>query len=252
MIARLSAITACLAAGHAVLSGLFWLLLAVPESNLAMLIASVLIVLLMITVFGWVEGLGVLAWHTTVPARELPRRVARLMPWVWLAGLVFLVVATLVSGLSGAWFRHRGEIDAWLMLHFNVTETNRIHALAQWVLLFVTYVLGVSLAVALVEGRVRDGATSAARATWLRAAVSPVRLILLTGIWLLFLWLPWRAVDWRPKGLAPNWQEVAFVAVKLGVLFLVANVGWALVLGLGRAQAVGFKAENPASKPAEP
>lgn len=252
MIARLSAITACLAVGHAALSGLFWLLLSVPESNIAMLIASALIVLLMIGVFGWVEALGVLAWHTTRPARELPRRALHLMPWVWLAGLVFLLVATLVSALSGTWFGHRGEIDAWLMLHFNVTETGRIHGLAQWVLLFLTYVLGLSLAVALVEGRVGEGVRTAARATWLRAAVSPVRLLLLTGIWLLFLWLPWRAVDWRPKGLAPNWQEVAFVAVKLGVLYVVANVGWALVLGLAASPAPSVKADGSTPTPTRP
>jgi hypothetical protein len=40
MIARLSAITAWLTVGHALLAALFWLLLTVPESNVVMLGAS--------------------------------------------------------------------------------------------------------------------------------------------------------------------------------------------------------------------
>jgi len=51
MTSRLFAITAWLASGHAVLFGLFWLLLAIPESNVAMLVASALIVVLMIVLF---------------------------------------------------------------------------------------------------------------------------------------------------------------------------------------------------------
>jgi hypothetical protein len=40
-------------------------------------------------------------------------------------------------------------------------------------------------------------------------------------------------VDWRPAWLAPNWQETTFVVLKLGTLYLLANIGWALVLGSG-------------------
>jgi hypothetical protein len=57
---------------------------------------------------------------------------------------------------------------------------------------------------------------------------------MLTGILVVFLWLPWQGVAWRPAWLSPNWQETVFVTAKLGVLFLVAKVGWALALGVGR------------------
>jgi hypothetical protein len=234
MIARLSAITAALAVGHAILSGLFWLLLSVPESNVVMLAASTLVVFLMVLVFGWVEGLGLIGWNTALPARQLPRRAFRAMPHVWLATLLFLGVAYLVSLLSATWVGHRGEIDAWLILHFGLSETGRLHGLAGWALLFLTYGVGLSLALALAETLIDGGVRAAASATWLRTAFSPLRLLTVAVLMLIFLRLPWLAVGWRPAWIAPNWQETAFVSVKLGVLFLLANIGWALALGVGR------------------
>jgi hypothetical protein len=40
-------------------------------------------------------------------------------------------------------------------------------------------------------------------------------------------------VFWRPKGLPATWLEPAFVLVKLAVIYLLANIGWALVLRAG-------------------
>jgi len=49
-------ITAWLLAGHAILGGLYWLLLQVPESNAFMLAASVLVVMGGLAWFGYVES----------------------------------------------------------------------------------------------------------------------------------------------------------------------------------------------------
>ena len=62
---------------------------------------------------------------------------------------------------------------------------------------------------------------------------SPSVDAVLAGILAVFFWLPWQAVDWRPSWLAPDWQETTFVVLKLGVLYLLANLGSALVLGSG-------------------
>jgi hypothetical protein len=70
-------------------------------------------------------------------------------------------------------------------------------------------------------------------ARWLRDAVSLRRLLTLAGILVVFFWLPWLAAAWRPAWLAPNWQETTFVVLKLGGLYLLANLGSALVLGSG-------------------
>jgi hypothetical protein len=233
MIRRLSFVTAWLAAGHALLFALFWLLLSVPESNVAMLIASALVVALLSFAFAVVEGGALAAWGTETRLRDLPRRALAALPGVWLGAIVFAAVWLLTSQAGGWWQDHRGEIDAWLMAQFGSPETGRLHAAAGWVFAFLSYVVGLSLALALGVAVLRGGARAAASFSWLRDAFAPRRLLTLTGLLVVFLWLPWQGVAWRPMWLLPNWQETLFVAVKLGVLFLAANVGWAMVLGLG-------------------
>ncbi len=44
-------------------AGLYWLLLAIPESNVAMLAASTLTMSVAVLLFGWVEAVGLLAWR---------------------------------------------------------------------------------------------------------------------------------------------------------------------------------------------
>jgi hypothetical protein len=231
MIPRLSAVTAWLVAGHAVLFGLFWLLLSVPESNVAMLLASALVVAAMALVFGVVEGGGLLAWRAALAPPEILRRTLRTLPGVWLGAIVFVLAWYLSAHAASWWQDHRGETDAWLMAQFGWSDTGKLHAAAGWFFAFLSDVIGLSMGLSLasviVNGTLRDGA----RPAWIREALSARRLLAITGILLLFLWLPWRGVGWRPSWLSPNWQETAFVVVKLGALFLVANVGWALVLG---------------------
>ncbi len=241
MIRRLSAIAAWLTAGHAVLFAMFWLLLAVPESNVFMILASALVVAAMTLVFGIVEGAALVGWQSRAEAGALPqtdgtlRHVARAawraLPAVWLGAVFFLFVWLLTSHLHQWWDAHRGETDAWFMAQFGWSETARLHAIAGWFFRFLSYVVAVSLGLGLAWAVIRQGLRPAVGAAWAREALSPRRLLTITAILLLFLWLPWQAVNWRPGRLSPNWQESIFVAVKLGLLFVVANVGWALVLG---------------------
>lgn len=230
MISRLSAVTAWLVAGHAVLFGLFWLLLAVPESNVPMLLASTLVLAALLIVFGIVEGGGLLAWHPATAVRDVPLRAWRAVPAVWLGAIVF-VITWYVAGLAGTWWQgHRGEIDAWLMAQSGWSETGKLHAAAGWLFAFLAWVPGTALGVSLASTVVHDGLRRAGRPGWILAALSLRRILTVAAVLLFFLWLPWRGVNWRPSWLAPNWQETAFVVVKLGALFVVANVGWALVL----------------------
>jgi hypothetical protein len=230
MTSRLLAVTAWLAAGHAVLFGLFWLLLAVPESNVPMLIISTLVVAAMLIVFGIVEGGGLLAWNPATPARDVLLHAWRAVPGVWLGALLFVFTWYLASLAGASWQEHRGEIDAWLMAQAGWPETGKLHAAAGWFFTFLAWVPGVSLGVSLASAVVHHGLRGTGRPGWILAALSLRRILTVAAVLLLFLWLPWRGVNWRPSWLAPNWQETAFVAVKLGVLFALANAGWALVL----------------------
>jgi hypothetical protein len=78
-------------------------------------------------------------------------------------------------------------------------------------------------------------------ARWIRAAFSLRRLFTLAGILVVFFWLPWLAVAWRPAWLAPNWQETTFVVLKLGTLYVLANIGCALLLGVGTDYKTGSR-----------
>jgi hypothetical protein len=231
MMTRLMAITGLLAAGHAVLFAAFWLLLSIPESNATMLAASVLTVALVVWLFGWVEAMGLLWWADDEGWRTLPRRAARANPGV-LAGAALYVAVWYLVAYAGAWWHGRqGEIDAWLMVQFGWADTGKLHAAVGWLLVAVR-IIGLSLAASFASAVAGSGVGEIGHGRWVRAGVSPRRLALLAAILALFFWLPWQGVAWRPGRLAPNWQEALFVGAKLGVLYLVANAGWALVLGL--------------------
>jgi hypothetical protein len=232
MTARLLAIAAWLAAAHLVLFGLYWLLLSTPESNVAMLAISASSVVLMALGFGWVEAVGILAWQPDGRARELPRRAIGEVPGVWLAAALLVGVWYLVAYLLWHWDANRGEIDAWLMAQFAWTNTGGLHTFVGWLSTFVRF-LGLSLAISLAWAFAAGGFAGIRSARWMRDALSIWRLLTLAGILVVFFWLPWRAVNWRPAWLAPNWQETMFVVVKLGGIYLLANIGCALILGVG-------------------
>ena len=232
MTRRLLAIAGWLAAGHAVLAGLYWLLLAIPESNVAMLAASALSVVAMALLFGWVEALGLLAWQVDPHPRELPRRAVGKVPGVWLGAALFVVAWFLVAHAGALWDSRRGEIDAWLMAQFGWTNTGWLHTAFRWLLTFVRF-LGLSLAVALASAVAAGGLGALRHSRWVLDAVSLRRLLTLAGILVVFFWLPLQAVNWRPAWLAANWQETTFVSLKLAVLYVLANVGCALILGVG-------------------
>jgi hypothetical protein len=239
MSARLLTVTAWLAAGHALLAGLFWVLLQVPESNVAMLLVSALVGAVLLTVAGWVQGIGLAAWTPGCSFVAAVRRAVA-APVAMAAGLVLsLLVWLLTRAAAAAWTGHAGEVDAWLMLHVGWTRTAGLHAAVRWLILFVRYAVVASLLLTVVAFGVERGLAGLARVgAWLRAAVSPRRLALVALILYGFLWLPWRAVYWRPAWIAAGWQEPLFVGVKLGLLYLVANLGWAAMLYVVRDGAV--------------
>jgi hypothetical protein len=232
---RFIAILAWLTAGHALLVGLFWRLLVTPESNVAMLTASALTAMLLTLVFGWIEAAGLLAWRTEALPWRLAGRAFRAAPGVWLGAALFVLVWYLVSDAGAWWAHHQGETDAWLMLHFGKANTTIVHQGFR-VLLAVLQLFGLSLALSLASAVVGDGYRAIGSARWLRRGVSPRQLVLLAAVLFVFVWLPWQGVNWRPSWLKPNWQETLFVTAKLGVIYLLANLGWTLAIGTAARQ----------------
>ncbi len=230
MTTRLLVITGWLAAGHAVLAGLFYLFLQVPESNVLMLAVSTILVLVMGIGAGVVETAAIAAWRGDRPWRAAVARAAGGLPFFVLAAVVVAALWWL-TGLGFRWAAlSRSEIDAWLMARWGWTKTAGLHGAVSWALRTVRFALGTSLGVALVAAGLHGGWGAVRRPAWIGRALAPRQWVPAGLALLVFIWLPWQAVNWRPAFVTGTWAEPVAVAVKLALLYLVCNLGWALAL----------------------
>lgn len=247
MMAALVATVLWLLVGHAVAGGVFWGLLQVPESNVWMLSLSALLSALFIVLVGFVETDAMLMWTGRWGIGERAARSVRNIPAAIIALLVFAAFWWFTAWMMGRAYTYRGEIDAALMARFGWTKTAWVHSTIAWIVWFVRYPIGVSLALSLTASAAAQGYAAIVRFRWLVRGLAPLRLALVT-VWLLVLiWLPWQAVYWRPRSLPANWLEPVFVAAKLLVIYLVANVGWSLVLRTVARGAARAATPKPAS-----
>jgi hypothetical protein len=221
-----------LLAGHAAAGGLFWTLINVPESNVLMLAASAAIVLLIAGALSWTDATAVLLCDPATPGRRAMRRGLS----AWLPFLASVAIGALVWILTeriAEWHAATaGEIDAWWMATTGSTATAWIHGGIRVLLWFARYVLGVSLAVAAFSAGVLRGARRLLSIAWVRAGCSAGQLGTIGLVMVALVWLPLEEVFWRPAAL-PTAVETVFVGAKLALLYLLINVGWALVLRTG-------------------
>ena len=233
MIRRLPQIALWLLGGHAVAFGVFWLLLQVPESSTPMLAVSLLLALAVVLIAAAVNAGAAAGWDLERPfSRGLKAGARRLWSALSAAG-VFLVV-WIVTGALFEWHAGmRGQMDAAAIARTGSPNTAWMHTTIHWVLQFIRWILGLSLAVTLLERLVGRGAMPARQADWPRAAFQPRRWLLITIWFVLLVALPWSQVYWRPAGLSLG-LEPWFVAAKLSLIALLMAVGWALVLRAGQ------------------
>jgi len=226
---RTRAIVAWLVAGHLLVGGLYWLLLQVPESNAWTLVASLLIALAALVMTGVVEETAILAWTASEPM-GVALKTAVLRAWLVLLPLAVFGCLWWLTGTAQDWLtRHAGQIDAWMIAKLGWTKTAGLHTSMAWVIAFVRYGIGTSLAVALLASLSRQGLRGAT-SSWLRHGLAWKPLVIISAVLFAGVWIPWQAVYWRPASLPPTWVQPAFAAVKLGVLYLVGNLAWAVVL----------------------
>jgi hypothetical protein len=226
---RTRAIVAWLAAGHVLVGGLYWLLLQVPESNVWMLVASLLIVLAALLLAGIVQATAILAWTSSEPMSAALKTAVR-RGWLVVLPLAVFGCVWWLTGTAQDWLTRRaGQIDAWVIATLGWTKTAGLHTTIASVVVFVRYGIGTSLAVALLASLSRQGLRGVT-SSWLRRGLALKPLVIVAAVLFVGVWLPWQAVYWRPASLPPTWVQPAFAAVKLGVLYLVGNLAWALVL----------------------
>jgi hypothetical protein len=225
--------TAWLGAGHAAAGGVFWLLLQVPESTVWMLAASLLLALIVIYVVGLVQAVGVLAADPAVRWSFAFRAGARRGAFV-VVPLVLFGLVWWLTGLAQDWLaRHAGSIDAWLIVKTGITRTAALHASFSYALSFVRYAIGASIALAVMAAYVFGGWRCTVRAGWWRQAFGWKQVAILTLALAPWIWPRLQAaIEWRPRWLPPTWVELAFVGTKLVVVYLAANLFWAVVLSV--------------------
>jgi hypothetical protein len=229
-VARLVRVILTLLAGHVAIALLYWALINVPESNAAMLALSALLALLIVAGAGVVQGAALLQATTELHWRERLRRAAGRAGWLVAAVAVWVAVSWVCGWFEARHQAYRGQIDAWFIAHGDWTNIAWLHTTIEWLLRIVRYVVGTSLAVALLVAGVLGGAQELLRLRWIRPALAPLGLASVGVVVALFFWLPWRAAWWRPTFLPPNAIEPVFGAVKLTLLAIVMHVGWALLL----------------------
>jgi hypothetical protein len=226
---RMRTTLAWLCAGHAVVGGLYWLLLQVPESNAWMLGTSVLVILAALLLLGIVETTAVLGLTSLEPmAAALKTGLTR--GWLVILPLAVFGGVWLLTGHAQDWLsQHASGIDAWIIVKTGWTRTAGLHAGLAWAVSFVRYGIGASLAVTLLAALASRGLPGFA-SDWWRSGFAWKRVLLVSAGLLIGVWLPWQAAYWQPASLPPTWVQPAFAAVKLAVLYVVANLAWALVL----------------------
>ena len=233
MMRRLPLVVLWLLGGHACAFGLFWLLLQVPESSTPMLIVSLLLAIAVVAVAAVVNAGAAGAWNLELRfGRGLAVGTRR--SWSVLAAAALFAGIWVITGALFDWHAGiRGQVDAVAIARTGSPNTAWMHAAVHWVLQFVRWSLGLSLAAALLGWLVRHGAASARQIGWLRAGLHPRRWLLITIWFVLLVVMPWSQVSWRPAALSLG-LEPWFVTAKLSLIALLMAVGWALVLREGQ------------------
>ncbi|BCS32998.2 hypothetical protein TBR22_A22230 [Luteitalea sp. TBR-22] len=199
-----------------------------PEANVLMLAASVLLVALaaaLLVLSSASAAHGVV--HHRAPWASLGAAV-RHLPLI----LFTIVLLGMVCGGAGWferwWMANAGQVDAAAIAAGDITRTGWLHTAVHWIVVLIQWVLvpaWLATALAWAAGYERRDVLTL---KWLTAGLH-WRLVLVTlaGV-VLLVWLPWRWVYWRPKGLPATTVELVFTATKLVVIYALSQVAWAL------------------------
>lgn len=220
-------------AGLAVLAFLY-----TPESNALMLGLSGLLVLFaaLLLLLSSTSAAHALV-HRQVPWRSVAPAL-KALPLV-VAGLL---VVGLLCGAAGAfegwWAARAGEVDAAAIVAGDVTETRPLHTAVRWAVMGVQWVLvpaWLATCLAWVAAYERRDVLGL---KWLAAGLHWRLLLVTSGAVVLLVWLPWQLVYWRPRRLPASALEIVFTAVKIGAIYALSQVAWALALWTAASRVV--------------
>lgn len=255
MIGRWIRMTLVLLVGWAIAGALYWGLLNVPESNVAMLGLSLLLAVSVLAVAGMTATLAVLMAAREERGTGLVRRLLAGILVFAVAAVVYALVRMAAGALDARYAAATGQIDAWFIATFDWTNTAWLHRLVDWLLWGLGHVAAASLAsgilVAGTLARWKDAVHPRALLTMLR----PRRLVVMAVVLLALVWLPWQAAYWRPPVLPASMWEPVFAGTKLLIIAALAASAAALILWLA-TEAAGRHTTTPADTrrpaPADP
>jgi hypothetical protein len=203
--------TAWLAAALHVMAGLFWALVSTPESNVAMLALSLLLVVALVLTAGIALDVAMRVWHggPALPARALDVLWPglRLLP----ALALFVVVWSAAHAAGAQVEASRGRITAAIIARSGWANPEVLFTAARWLVALASWVIAPLLALGLF-GALSRGAVANSTA-WLRQALS-WRAVGTGALAMAALAVGWPWLDaWRPA-LPPTWIQLVFVAAK--------------------------------------
>lgn len=222
--------TLWLALGDALAAGIVYGFLITPESNVLMLVTSAVLILLaaaLLAVTSASAAYGLVAcvspWRGLGPAlRRLP---------IVFVGLIAIGVLCAGAGWFGDWWMSRsGEFDAAAIAAGDITRTGWVHATVRWLVAAIQWVIVPAWTATMLAWAAAYATRDVSSGKWLTGALR-WRLLAVCAIAVVTLvWLPWRAAYWRPRGLSASSVEVVFLGAKLLVIYLLAQLAWALIL----------------------
>lgn len=233
MIRKLVAVLAWLLAGHALVFGVFWALVRVPDSNVLMLGASALLLVVLVVVAATVEVTAAAWLWPGMPFRQALAEGTRGVVPAMVAALVFAASWWAADVLEASFAARRGEIDAWFIATLDTTRTAWVASVVAALAFLVRWIVGVAAAVAIVHAWIAARWAGLLGLHWVPRAVSRYQLGLTALAMVVLVALPWAAVYWRPPGIPPTSMQLLFVGAKLGTIALAVHIGWVLVLMAG-------------------
>lgn len=209
-----------------------------PESNALMLGASALLVLMAggLLLFSSTSAAHALV-HKQAPWRSIGP-ASRSLPLVLLVVLIVGVLCGAAGWFEAWWTSRAGEVDAAAIAAGDVTNTQPLHAAVRWLVAFVQWVVvpaWLATSLAWIAGYERRDVLGL---KWLAAALHWRMLLVTLAAVTLGVWLPWRGIYWRPRGLPASSLELVFAALKIGTVYLLSQVAWAITLWTAAARVV--------------
>lgn len=227
MIARALRLTVWLGLGAVLLSGVYWLFLNTPETNVMTLGTSILLLVVLLVLSALVVNAAVLMARGVGPVASMARGL-RGLSWFVLIG-VPLVALWLALTAGHTWVtEHSGEINAWFIARFGIADISALLTAESWIMRWLGWVVTPLAAVSLLAACLEHGRRGFAEG-WLRRAWHWRTLALATAVFVLFFVLPWRLTTWRPD-VPATWVEPTVAAMRLGAALLLWSFGAALLV----------------------